>query len=242
MLAKLRAQGSLREIRFDDLRLDDGEVAALLNDQMGIGLDRVRRWPADRTDRRMGRRGAARRAVASQPRRPGAVHRASSPATTATSPTTCETRSWPGCPNESDGFLLATAILDRFDAPLCQAVYRRRRCPGPVLEELDRLNLFIIPLDHRRQWFRYHHLFAEWLRLQADDDPRPRHRRAADWLADHGLPGDAIRHYVAAGEPDRGAEVIDRDRLDARRAGPGGDAARMDAAAARRRAPTSTRV
>jgi LuxR family maltose regulon positive regulatory protein len=67
-------------------------------------------------------------------------------------------------------------------------------------------------LDHRRQWFRYHHLFAEWLRLQAADDPRERHVRAADWLVGHDMPGDAIRHYVAAGEPDRGAEIIDRQR------------------------------
>jgi LuxR family maltose regulon positive regulatory protein len=81
-----------------------------------------------------------------------------------------------------------------------------------MLDELDRLNLFIIPLDHRRQWFRYHHLFAEWLRLQARDDPEGGHRRAADWLAHHRFPGDAIRHYVAAGEPDLGAEIIDRER------------------------------
>ena len=81
-----------------------------------------------------------------------------------------------------------------------------------LLEQLDRLNLFVIPLDNRREWFRYHHLFAEWLRLQAREDPHERHRIAADWLAADHQPGDAIRHYVSAGEADRGAALIDRER------------------------------
>ena len=210
MLAKLRAQGNLREIRFHDLRLDSGEVAALLNDQMGIELDqsdvgrlteRTEGWAAgvqlvglslhDRPDRaQFISQFAGDDRHVSDYLRDEVLAR---------------------LPDRLDEFLLATAILDRFDAPLCQAVTGVDDAQDR-LDELDRLNLFIIPLDHRRQWFRYHHLFADWLRLQGRDDPRPRHRRAADWLADHHMPGDAIRHYIAAGEPDRGAELIDRER------------------------------
>ena len=210
MLAKLRAQGNLREIRFHDLRLDSGEVAALLNDQTGIELDpsdigrlteRTEGWAAgvqlvglslrNRPDRAqfISQFAGDDRHVADYLRDEVLAH----------------------LPERLDEFLLATAILDRFDAPLCEAVTGVDDAQDR-LDELDRLNLFIIPLDHRRQWFRYHHLFADWLRLQDRDDPRPRHRCAADWLADHHMPGDAVRHYIAAGEPDRGAELIDRER------------------------------
>ena len=96
-------------------------------------------------------------------------------------------------------FILATAFLDRLTAPLCAAVAGVDD-PQDLLEELERRNLFVIPLDQRRQWFRYHHLFAEWLRLQAPADPA-RHLAAAEWLLDNQLTGDAVRHLVAGGAP-----------------------------------------
>jgi LuxR family transcriptional regulator, maltose regulon positive regulatory protein len=210
MLAKLRAQGNLREIRFQDLRLDHGEVSALLNDQMGVELDdsdvsrlteRTDGWAAGvqlvglslqhRVDRaEFIRQFAGDDRHVSDYLRDEVLAR---------------------LPDRLHRFLLATAILDRFDARLCHAVTGLDDAQD-MLDELDRRNLFVIPLDHRRQWFRYHHLFAEWLRLQAPDDPQERHRRAADWLDHHRMPGDAIRHYVAAGDADRGAQIIDRER------------------------------
>jgi LuxR family maltose regulon positive regulatory protein len=210
MLAKLRAQGNLREIRFHDLRLDCDEVAALLNDQMGIDLD-----PSDvirLTDRTEGWAAGVQLvglSLHNHPDRAEFISQFAGDDRHISDYLRDEVLA--RLPGRLDDFLLATAILDRFDAPLCQAVTGVDDAQDR-LDELDRLNLFIIPLDHRRQWFRYHHLFADWLRLQGRDDPRPRHRRAADWLAEHHMPGDAIRHYIAAGEPDRGAELIDRER------------------------------
>jgi LuxR family maltose regulon positive regulatory protein len=117
-------------------------------------------------------------------------------------------------PDRVRGFLLDTAILDRLTAPLCAAMSGVVSGVGEaqaLLDELERLNLFVVPLDHRRGWYRYHHLFSEWLRLQGGADLEARHRRAAEWLDEHELPGEAVRHFVAAGEPDRAADVIDRE-------------------------------
>ena len=210
MLAKLRAQGNLREIRFHDLRLDSGEVAALLNDQMGIELD-----PSDigrLTERTEGWAAGVQLVGLSLRNRPDRAQFISQFAGDDRHVADyLRDEVLARLPDRLHEFLVATAILDRFDASLCEAVTGVEDAQDR-LDELDRLNLFIIPLDHRRQWFRYHHLFADWLRLQGRDDPRPRHRRAADWLAAHHMPGDAVRHYIAAGEPDRGAELIDRER------------------------------
>jgi ATP/maltotriose-dependent transcriptional regulator MalT len=208
MLARLRAHDALREIRFDDLRFDHSDVAALLNDQMSMGLtqpeltrlaDRTEGWPVGvqlvgLSLRNHADRGAFIEEFAGDNRHVADYLRDEVLAR---------------LPDRVRGFLLDTAILDRLTAPLCHAVSGVEDSQE-ILEELDRLNLFIIPLDNRRRWFRYHHLFAEWLRLQATSDPRDRHHRAADWLAHHGFPGDAVRHYVAAGDADRAADVIDR--------------------------------
>ena len=80
-----------------------------------------------------------------------------------------------------------------------------------MLEELERRNLFVLPLDTRRRWFRYHHLFADWLRLQAHPDAST-HLAAAEWLLANGHTGDAVRHLIAAGEAERAADVIEDDR------------------------------
>ncbi len=108
-------------------------------------------------------------------------------------------------------FLLDTAILDRLNASLCAAVIGDEAA-GRYLEELERLNLFLLPLDHRREWYRYHALFAEWLRLQPRGDVQERHRRAGRWLADHDLAADAIRHHIAAGDGEAAAQLIERER------------------------------
>ena len=208
MLARLRAQDALREIRFDDLRFDDGDVAALLNDNMAIGLtepdvhrltERTEGWAVGVQLVGLSLRNQAEHVVVIEDFTGDDRHLADY----------LRDEVLARLPERVRGFLLATAILDRLTAPLCEAVSGLADAQE-VLEELDRQNLFVIPLDRRRRWFRYHHLFAEWLRLQSTDDPRPRHRRAADWLARHGFPGEAIRHHLAAGEPELAADVIDR--------------------------------
>ena len=98
-------------------------------------------------------------------------------------------------------FLLQTAILDRFCAPLCNAVTGQED-GKEILDTLERSNLFVIPLDDKRQWYRYHHLFADVLQAHLME-ARPEqvsslHQRASVWYEQNGLPPDAIRHALAA--------------------------------------------
>jgi len=115
-------------------------------------------------------------------------------------------------PEPIRNFLLQTSILDRFCAPLCNAVTGQE--DGRVmLETLERDNLFVIPLDDQRQWYRYHHLFAEVLQAHLQElQPDPvstLHRRASIWFEQNDLPADAIRHALAAKDFDRAASLAE---------------------------------
>src|SRR5829696_7451568 len=106
-------------------------------------------------------------------------------------------------PDQVRRFLLQTSILERLSGPLCDAVTGDSDGQG-MLEELERTNLFLVPLDEQRRWWRLHHLFADLLRarlLQLQPELVPeRHRRAAGWCEHHGLIDEAIRHALAAGD------------------------------------------
>jgi LuxR family transcriptional regulator, maltose regulon positive regulatory protein len=106
-------------------------------------------------------------------------------------------------PAEIRQFLTRTAILSRFSAPLCDAVVGSGSA-AEIIDLLERENLFVIPLDDTRHWFRYHHLFAQVLRAElarAEPDIVPAlHQRAARWLRRSGLPADTITHLEAAGD------------------------------------------
>jgi LuxR family transcriptional regulator, maltose regulon positive regulatory protein len=106
-------------------------------------------------------------------------------------------------PDPVRAFLLQTSILERLCGPLCDAVIGASDGQG-MLEELERANLFLVPLDEERRWWRLHHLFADLLRarmLQTKPDLVPElHRRAAGWSEQHGLVDEAIRHATAAGD------------------------------------------
>ena len=113
-------------------------------------------------------------------------------------------------------FLLQTSILERLTGPLCDAVvdHDTTRANGQaMLELLERLNLFVVPLDAQRQWYRYHHLFAELLRdrLQHWQPERVTdlHQRASAWFAAHTLPREALQHALTAGDCERAAELIE---------------------------------
>ena len=108
-------------------------------------------------------------------------------------------------------FLLCTSLLQRFCAPMCDAVTGADDS-RPTLDHLERSNYFLIPLDQRREWYRYHHLFADLLvheleRRQPDSSVEL-HRRAGRWLADAGLISEAVPHLVAAGDLDQAADLI----------------------------------
>src|SRR5262245_6926213 len=100
-------------------------------------------------------------------------------------------------------FLLETSILERLSGPLCDAVTGGTD-GQEMLEELERANLFLVPLDQERRWWRFHHLFADLLRarlaqLRPDVEPEL-HRRAACWCEQHGQIDQALRHALAAGD------------------------------------------
>ena len=109
-------------------------------------------------------------------------------------------------------FLLQTAILDRFCAPLCNAVTERED-GKEMLDVLERSNLFLIPLDDQRQWYRYHHLFADVLQTHLMEAQPDRvaalHQRASAWYERNGLRSDAIRHALAAKDFERAAGLIE---------------------------------
>ncbi len=109
-------------------------------------------------------------------------------------------------------FLLHSAVLNRLTGPLCDAVVGRDD-GATMLRTLERANLFLVALDDRREWFRYHQLFADVLRarlLAEQPELVPvLHRRASDWCAQHGLTDEAIEHAIAAGDADRAATLVE---------------------------------
>ncbi len=135
-------------------------------------------------------------------------------------------------PAEIQHFLLQTAVLDRFCAPLCDQLLA---VDGPVisdssqsaargspsqrfLEHLETANLFIVPLDKQRHWYRYHHLFAGLLRARLEQTSAAQegrlHRAAAAWFAGQGLVEEAIHHALAAPDFDLAADLLEREGMD----------------------------
>jgi len=117
-------------------------------------------------------------------------------------------------PLEVQQFLMQTSILDRLGAPLCDAITDRRDSQA-VLDTIERANLFLIPLDNRREWFRYHSLFASLLRRRLLDHAGPDsvqqlERRAWKWYAENGLVLDAVDYALACGDYDPAAALIEQ--------------------------------
>lgn len=115
-------------------------------------------------------------------------------------------------PEKVRRFLLQTAILDRLCGPLCDAVTGQEDSER-ILQNLERSNLFVVPLDDHREWYRYHHLFAEVLTARsAKEQPAELsllHQRASEWYEQNDAPADAIRHALAAKDFDRAARLIE---------------------------------
>ncbi len=123
-------------------------------------------------------------------------------------------------PEQVRGFLLDTAVLDRLCSSLCDAVTEQKN-GKEILQTLERGNLFIIPLDDKRQWYRYHHLFAEVLQTRALEEQPDRiarlHQRASEWYEQHGLMSDAIRHALAAKDFNHAASLLEMEARSTRR-------------------------
>ena len=165
-LARLRTRGQLTELRAADLRLTPTEAGDFLHDVMGLDLTDGRRGRPRGAHGGLGRRPAARRPLPAR-----------HPTSATRSPRFIEAFTGSNRfvidyladevlarqPGELRDFLLRTAVLDRLTGPLCDAVTGRTDA-ARTLEELERDNLFVVPLDAQRSWYRYHHLFADVLR------------------------------------------------------------------------------
>jgi LuxR family maltose regulon positive regulatory protein len=196
---RLRARGQVTEIRERDLRFTPEEVESFLNRTMGLNLSseavtaletRTEGWVA----------GLQLAALALQEGGDGAQADTFIAAFTGDDRYVMDylvTEVLERQPPATRDFLHQTAILDRLTAPLCDAVTGRQDSQA-ILEGLAGANLFLIPLDHRGEWYRYHRLFAEMLRTQLDHKEKMRlHQQTAHWYEANGLLSQAIRHMLA---------------------------------------------
>lgn len=215
-LARLRAGGRLAELHADDLRFTVEETAALLHVAVGPGLPdattaalarRTEGWAAGLQLAALSLRGHSDAA--------GMVEAFSGRHRYLLDYFTEEVldRQAP----ELREFLLEVSVLDRLSGDLCDAVTGRSDGQA-MLEASERANLFLVPLDEVRGWWRFHQLFADQLRACLEQEHPDRvqqlHRNAAAWHEEHGLADDAVRHALAAGDAVRAARVIER-HLDA---------------------------
>ena len=211
-LARYRARDQMTELRAADLRFTPAEAAAFLNQQMGLNLSaaevaaletRTEGWIAGLQLAALSMQGRADSAAFVQAftgshhfvldylmeevlqRQPEPVRR----------------------------FLLQTSILERLCGALCDAVTEHAGGRS-LLETLERGNLFVVPLDDQRQWYRYHRLFADVLNARLIEEQPDRvselHRRASSWFEQNDLPAEAIQHALIAKDIERAANLIER--------------------------------
>lgn len=125
-------------------------------------------------------------------------------------------------PAEVQDFLLKTSILDRLSPSICDAISERSDSQD-LLFELEKANLFVVPLDQSREWYRYHHLFAELLRHQLHNSGKNTesilHTRASQWFESNGYIFEAVQHALAAKDWDIAGRVIARAAMVAIRIG-----------------------
>jgi LuxR family transcriptional regulator, maltose regulon positive regulatory protein len=214
-LARMRARGELAEIRVTDLQFTDEEAAALLNGSMGLQLatDEVERL-AERTEGWAA--GLVLAGLSLRGRPDASAFIASFHGDNRHVADYLGAEVLARQPDTIRAFLLRTSILGRLSGPLCDAVLEVDGSAG-LLVELERSNLFLVPLDDHREWYRYHHLFAQLLRLElASREPAllpTLHQRAAAWHRQAGNLDEAIHHASAAGEFAEAAGLIGRHWL-----------------------------
>ena len=217
-LARLRARGQLTELRAADLRFTPSEAAEFLNQVMGLNL-------------------SAEGIAALETRTEGWIAGLQLAALSmhGHQDTASFIKSFTGSHHfvldylieevlqqQSESiktFLLCTSILERLCGPLCDAVLGSPSAYGQeTLEYLERANLFIVPLDNERHWYRYHHLFAELLRQRLQQSTSSGneegglaeyHIRASGWFEDHRLEIEAFQHAAAANDVERAERLME---------------------------------
>jgi LuxR family maltose regulon positive regulatory protein len=210
-LARLRGRGELVEIRAADLRFTPDEAAAYLNGVMGLVL--TARDVAALEGRTEGWIAALQLAALSmQGRDDIAAFIAGFAGDDRYIVDYLAEEVLQRQPEHVQRFLLQTSILDRLSGPLCDAVTGQDGGKAK-LAALERGNLFLVPLDDRRRWYRYHQLFADVLQAHLlDEQPHDvpgLHRRASDWYDQNGEPSEAIRHALAAEDFERAANLVE---------------------------------
>ena len=212
-LARLRASGDLVEMRSDDLRFGAIEAGHLLNDVLGLDLAdadiqllhrRTEGWAA----------GLYLAALSLAGRRDAAAFIRTFAGDNRHIVDYLMAEVLDSQPPQMRSFLLRTSVLGRLSGALCDAVLQTSGSAS-VLEKIERENLFVVPLDMSRRWYRYHHLFGELLRAELQrsepDLVAGLHRRAAAWFEAEGLVDEAVRHLVAAGDIAGSADLIAAD-------------------------------
>jgi len=223
-LARLRAQGDLIEIRAIDLRFTPDEASAFLNGVMTLGL--TAEDVAVLEGRTEGWIAAIQLAGLSMQGRDdiaGFIARFAGDDRYIVDYLVEEVLQRQSEPVRT--FLLETSILSRLNGPLSDAITGQDGGKA-MLEALERQNLLLVPLDDRREWYRYHHLFADVLQARLRDE-RPEHvvelhRRATEWYEHEGKRAEAIRHAMAGKNFARAADLVElampatsRDRQEA---------------------------
>jgi LuxR family maltose regulon positive regulatory protein len=212
-VARLRANADLVEMRSDDLRFGAVEAEHLLNDVLGLGLAhediellhrRTEGWAAGLYLAALSLAGRADAAAFIRTFAGDNRHIADY----------LMAEVLEGQPPQIRNFLLRTSVLGRLSGAVCDATLQTSGSAS-VLEKIERENLFVVPLDMSRRWYRYHHLFGELLRAELHrlepDLVAGLHRGAAAWFEAEGLVDEAVRHLVAAGDIAGSADLIAAD-------------------------------
>jgi LuxR family transcriptional regulator, maltose regulon positive regulatory protein len=211
-LSRMRARGELMELRVADLQFTGKEAAALLNDAMGLRLsaeevqrlvERTEGWAAGLILAGLSLRG--------RPDTDGFIAAFQGDNRHVADYLAAEVLARQ--PDQVREFLSRTSVLERLSGPLCDAVLESQGS-AELLAELERSNLFLVPLDDHRHWYRYHQLFAQLLRLELGQR-HPElvpvlHRRAAAWHRQAGNVDEAIGHASAAGDYAEAGALIAR--------------------------------
>ena len=209
-IARLRARGELLEIGTTQLGFSDAEAASLLNDHQGLGIERVdvsrlvertEGWPAGLYLAALSLRGRS--------DAPEFIATFAGDDRNVVDYLTSEVLA--GQSADVYDFLLSTSVLEQLSPELCDEVTGTSGSAA-LLREIEGSNAFLIALDSRREWYRYHHLFRDLLRNElAITDPGravDAHRRAAAWLSGRGETSEAIMHTIAAGDTPDAVEMV----------------------------------
>jgi LuxR family transcriptional regulator, maltose regulon positive regulatory protein len=207
-LARLRARGQLAELRASDLRFTPAEIATLVNRSVGLNLaaediatleERTEGWAAGLQLAALSLQGHADAS--------GFIRAFSGSHRFVLGYLAEEVLRQQ--PETVQSFLLQTAILEQLSGPLCDAVTGRHDSQL-MLERLEQANLFLVPLDEGRRWFRYHHLFAEFLRARQTGSVTELYRQASAWYEQQGQLPEAIEYALAAPDYPLASRLIEQ--------------------------------